>query len=156
LSGFIRSTLDEEYRLRQNRGYMVGQVLLGTVVNPANFVMFRTQAQPTIITKWLCSSAVVQTYTLFQVFANPGLAAGNSPQSRSSAGTTAQTLWQVAVAASPVTIGVAGAGSLLALTPTDVLGGAEYLISAGTGLLLQFPALAGNLYTTVCWFELPN
>ena len=157
MSNFYRSTADEELRDRVSLGYAVGQTFLGTVANPLNFVLFNAAGGSKLIVlqEWIVSTAAVNSVTMFAVNANPALAAGNTPQNRLIGGAASFASWQAAVAAAPATIGVLGAMELAAGIPFELIYDEEYLIPNGAGILVQFPALAGNVFCHLAWYELP-
>jgi len=158
MSGFTRTFNDEELRVRAFLGWSVGQLLLGTVANPANLVLFNPAAGAltVIFTKLLVSSAVANSYTLFLLGADPALAAGNTPTSRGGISFAGKVIVESAVAAAPAQIGVYAAGTLAAGQQVDLLAGEVYTVFRGGGFLIQFPALAGNVCMSASWYELPQ
>lgn len=155
MSSAIRATNDEELRVRSANAQSVGQLFLGTVANPLNFVLFNSGlGNNAILQKFDISSAVANTVAMFRISANPGLAAGVGIMNRNFGGTTSQMLWQVAVAAQPATIGQIAAASLGANAQISLIEREQYFMSANQGILVTLPALAGNVFVSVAWYEL--
>jgi len=157
MSAFVRTTNDEELRLRLNAAFAVGQLFAGTAVNPCNFVLFNpasTGPVSCIVTQIRLSLSIANSFTLFFVAADPGLAAGNTPSNRNRNAVVGSTMkWEVAVGALAIANTIS-AGQLAPGIPNTLLYPDTILLPQATGLVVQFPALVDNLFVSMSWYEL--
>jgi len=157
MSGFTRSTADEELRVRAGQAFQFTNFVTSTVVNPFNVIVFNPVAsgKVIIIDAYSLLTGTALSFTLYSLNTDPGLAAQPAAKNRLLGGSASIAVTEGAIAATPANTGVLLYWFLLSsaqdASPRERL----LILPSGTGLNFQFGTIAATPQFVIYWYELP-